>query len=205
MGKKESVQKEVVQKEHMQKPAVQKAAVVEAEAAPDIITGEPCAFCHEKTLTLMDSEVDVPFFGKCYLFSMDCSSCGYHKADVETEEENEPARYSVELSDEKDMRIRVIKSSTASVKIPHLGSIEPGDASNGYITNVEGVLNRLKKQIEIIRDDAEDEEDRKKAKNLLKKMTRIMWGQEKAKLIIEDPSGNSAIISDKAVKEKMKK
>jgi C4-type Zn-finger protein len=31
-----------------------------------------------------------------------------------------------------------------------------------------------------------------------------MWGQEKLKLIIEDPSGNSAIISDKAVKSKLK-
>ena len=43
-----------------------------------------------------------------------------------------------------------------------------------------------------------------KAKNLLKKIQKISWGQEKAKLIIEDPSGNSAIISEKAVKSKLK-
>jgi zinc finger protein len=189
----------------MGKKVVHEQPEVKAESAPEVITGEPCAFCHQKTLTLMDSEMDVPFFGKCYLFSMDCSSCGYHKADVEAEEEHDPVRYTLEISDEKDMRIRVVKSANATVKIPHVGSIEPGDASNGYITNVEGVLNRIKKQIEVIRDDAEEEEDRKKAKNLLKKMTKIMWGQEKGKLIIEDPSGNSAIISDKAVKEKMKK
>ena len=61
------------------------------------------------------------------------------------------------------------------------------------------------KQLEIIRDnDEEEEESRKKAKNMIKKLHRVIWGQEKQKLIIEDPTGNSAIISDKAVKEKMK-
>ena len=105
------------------------------------------------------------------------------------------------------MKIRVIKSSEATVKIPYIGSIEPGETANGYITNVEGILNRMKNQIEHLRDaaDADEEEVKTKAKNQLKKMTRIMWGQEKAQLIIEDPSGNSAIISPKAVKGKMKK
>jgi zinc finger protein len=101
------------------------------------------------------------------------------------------------------MKIRVVKSSNAIVKIPHVGSIEPGEASNGYITNIEGVLQRMKKMIEVLRDDSEDEEDKKKAKNLLKKLLRVMWGQEKLKIMIEDPSGNSAIISDKAVKGKL--
>jgi len=109
----------------------------------------------------------------------------------------------LEISAESDMKIRVIKSSNATVKIPHIGSIESGETSNGYITNVEGVLNRIKKQVEYLRDDAEDEEDKKKAKNVIKKLTRIMWGQEKAKLIIEDPTGNSAIISEKAVKSRL--
>src|SRR3989344_4163882 len=50
----------------------------------------------------------------------------------------------------------------------------------------------------------EDEENKKKAKNLLKKILNITWGKEKQKIIIEDPSGNSAIISDKAVKSSLK-
>ena len=83
-------------------------------------------------------------------------------------------------------------------------SIEPGPASSGYITNVEGVLNRIKHQIEQAKESEEDNEAKKKAKNMLKKLNRVMWGQEKLKIIIEDPSGNSAIISDKAVKSKLK-
>jgi zinc finger protein len=103
------------------------------------------------------------------------------------------------------MKIRVVKSSNANVKIPHVGDILSGPSSNGYVTNIEGILNRMMKQLEIIRDNEEEEEEsRKKAKNMIKKLHRVIWGQEKQKFILEDPTGNSAIISDKAVKEKLK-
>ncbi|MFH1917113.1 MAG: ZPR1 zinc finger domain-containing protein [Nanoarchaeota archaeon] len=176
-----------------------------AAKEPDVLTGEPCPFCHQKTLTLMEGELEVPFFGMCFVFSMDCSSCKYHKADVEAAEEKEPSKFTFEISKEEDMKVRVVKSANGKVTIPYVGSIEPGEAANGYITNVEGVLNRIKKQVEFLRDYSDDEGDRKKAKNLLKKLTKVMWGQEKVKLIIEDPTGNSAIISDRAKKEKLKK
>lgn len=169
----------------------------------NVIKGEMCAFCHKKKLTLMESDRDVPFFGKLFIFSMNCEGCGYHKADVEAAETHNPAKYTLEVDCEEDMKIRIIKASTATVKIPHVGSIEPGEASNGYITNVEGVLNRLKKQVEFLRDGAEDKADVKKAKNIIKKLIRVIWGQEKLKLILEDPAGNSAIISEKAVKSKL--
>ncbi|KYK26055.1 hypothetical protein AYK26_01245 [Euryarchaeota archaeon SM23-78] len=172
----------------------------EAESAPTVIKGETCPICHNKTLTLSESDMDVPFFGKTYIFSMDCSSCGYHKADVEAEEKKPACKYTLEINSEKDMHIRVVKSSNATVKIPHVGSIEPGESSNGYVTNVEGILQRFKKMTDVLREEAEDKVEQKKAKNMIKKLTRVMWGQDKAKLIIDDPSGNSAIISEKAKK-----
>lgn len=171
----------------------------------EVISGEICPFCHEKKLTLMDIKKEIPYFGVCYLFSMDCSGCGYHKADIEAEKEQEPCKYTIEIDSEKDMSIRVVKSSNATIRIPHVGNIEPGAASNGYVTNIEGILNRMMKQLEAIQANEEEDEDaRKKAKNMIKKLKRVIWGQEKQKLIIEDPTGNSAIISPKAVKEKLK-
>jgi len=163
-----------------------------------------CPICHKKTLTLTEAEEEVPYFGKTYLFSMSCASCKYSKADVESVGQKEPCRYTFEITKEEDMKVRVVKSSTATVKIPHVGSIEPGSASEGYVTNIEGILQRMKKTIEDLKENSEEKEDIKKAKNLLKKLTRIMWGQEKAKVVIEDPGGNSAIISDKAEKSKLK-
>ena len=102
------------------------------------------------------------------------------------------------------MKIRVVKSSNATGKIPHITTIDPGEASNGYVTNVEGIIRRIKSQLEILKEDPEDKEGAEKARNMIKKLNRVTWGEEKLKLIIEDPTGNSAIISDKAVVEKMK-
>ena len=170
---------------------------------PEVLEGQECPICHKKALMLTEREMDVPYFGRVFLFSMDCTDCKYHKADVECAEVHEPAKYSYEITSEEDMKVRVVKSGEGTVKIPHVGSIESGPASNGYVTNIEGVLNRMKHQIKEIADNAEEKEDRKKAKNLLKKLQKIMWGQEKCKITIEDPTGNSAIIHEKAVKSKM--
>jgi len=173
-------------------------------AKPETLENQPCPLCHQKTLTLAEEETEVPYFGKAYVFSMTCSNCKYHKADVEATEKKEPVKYSFEIGSEKDMNVRIVKSSEAIVKIPHITTITPGAASQGFITNIEGIFRRVKHQTEVLRDTAEDKADRKKAKNLLKKINKIMWGQEKCKIIIEDSSGNSAIISDKAEKSSLK-
>ena len=171
---------------------------------PETMPGQSCPLCHKNTLILTEEETEVPYFGKVFLFSMTCDNCKYHKADIEAAEKKDPCRYTFEISNENDMKVRVVKSSEATIKIPHITEITPGPASQGFVTNIEGVLNRVKYQIETLRDTAEDGEDRKKAKNLLKKILKITWGQENQKIIIKDPSGNSAIISDKAEKSSLK-
>ncbi len=171
----------------------------------DVLPSQPCPMCRENTLTLTEKEDNIPYFGNIYIFSMTCSNCKFHKSDVESVEERVPCRYILDISSEEDMKIRIVRSSQATVKIPHVVTIEPGTAANGYVTNVEGIINRVKGQLQQAKEDDEDEEAQKKAKNLLKKLNRVTWGEEKIKIIIEDPSGNSAILSDKAVAEKLKK
>lgn len=168
------------------------------------VTGETCPFCNKKTLTLTEARREVPFFGVCYIFSMDCSNCKYHKADVESEEDHGKVKYSFTVENEEDLKVRVVKSSNATVKFGSIGSMEPGESANGFITNVEGLLNRIKHQVETLRDVASDDGDKetlKKAKNHLKKLTRVLWGQEPLKITLTDPTGNSAIISPKAEKK----
>ena len=136
--------------------------------------------------------------------SSDLEACGYRRADVEPAERKEPCKYTLEVSSEHDLNIKVVKSGEATLKIPHIISIEPGPASEGYITNVEGLLDRVKKMVESAMN-AEDDDDaaKKKGKNMLKKLNRVMAGQDSLKIIIEDESGHSAIISDKAQKSKL--
>jgi zinc finger protein len=169
------------------------------------LENQPCPVCHKKSLVLTEEEMDIPYFGKTYLFSMACTNCKYSKSDVEAEEMKEPCRITFNVEKEADMKVRVVKSSEANIKIPQLRmSMESGPASDGYISNIEGLLTRFEKIIEDERDLAEDDDVKKYAKNLLKKIRKVKWGEMPLKIIIEDPSGNSAIISDKAVVEKLK-
>ena len=172
----------------------------------DTLEGQECPVCNSKTCTLTQMDRHIPFGKKdilIYVFSMTCSSCKYHKADVEFAEEHNPIKITLDIDKEDDMKIMLVKSGEATIKIPHITTIEGGPASNGYITTIEGLFNRVKKVIEMARDSAENDEEKKKAKNLLKNITRIIWGQEKCRIIIEDKTGNSDVLSEKAVKGKI--
>lgn len=165
---------------------------------------QSCPICRQSTLTLCEDEREIPYFGQVYLFSMTCGNCGFHKSDVECAEQHNHVKYIIMVNHEEDMKIRVVKSSEATVKIPHIVTITPGPASMGYVTNVEGILKRVVHRIETMRDAEENVEVKKKARRMLKKLHRVMWGQESVKIILEDPTGNSAIVSDKADLVKLK-
>lgn len=156
----------------------------------ELIEKQECPVCREKAMRLIQEEREVPHFGKCYLMSMNCTKCLYHSSDIEVEKK-------------EDLNVKVIKSGEATIKIPQLRmSVTPGASSIGYISNIEGVLRRFKKIIEDQRNTAEDPETKKTAKNLLKKFWKAECGELVLKIVIEDPSGNSAIISSKAVVSK---
>lgn len=170
----------------------------------DELKNQKCPTCKKNTLTLIEETYNIPNFGKCFLMSMSCSNCHFHKADVEAEERKPPCKYTFTIKNKSDLNIKVIKSSEATVKIPQLRlSVTPGSSSIGYITNIEGVLSKFKKIIEEQRDASEDPSLKKKAKNLLKKLWKVECGDLALKIIIEDPSGNSVILSNKAEHKKL--
>lgn len=167
------------------------------------IKNQPCPFCGEKKATLNEQDIEIPYFGRVFVLSMDCSACGTRKSDIEPAETKEPAKFTLDVTSEDDLNIKIIKSSQATVKIPRIITIESGPASNGYVTNVEGLLEKVKK---IIQSNAESEDDpsaKKKAKNLIKKLNKVLVGREPIKIIIEDTTGYSCIVSDKAQKGKI--
>ena len=162
-----------------------------------------CPICGKNKATLREEEVEIPHFGRIFVLSVDCTGCGYRKSDIEPAEKKEPCKYSFEVSSDDDLNVKVIKSGDATIKIPHIITMEPGPTSSGYITNVEGLLERVKKIIESAVEGEEDQSLKKKAKNQIKKLNKVLVGREKLKIIIEDSTGHSAIISDKAVKGKL--
>jgi zinc finger protein len=165
-----------------------------------------CPFCHAKAMELSEEEREIPYFGKVYMMSMSCSSCNFYKADIEAAEEQDPCQLTFVSENQEDLKVRVVKSSQAVVKIPTLRmSVEPGSTSIGYISNIEGLLRRFKRIVEQERDASDEKDTKTKCKNLLKKIWKIECGELPMKIVIEDPSGNSAIISEKTEIKKLKK
>jgi zinc finger protein len=173
------------------------------------LPGQECPTCREKALTLMQDELDIPFFGKVFLFGMQCDSCGFKKSDLEAAEMKDPCKYEIEITEKDDLNIRVVKSSHATVKWPDFKiTIEPGVSAQGFVANIDWMLNDLQDIQKVLEFNKETEEDKPKKKRMRKMIDKILDikdGKEKAKLIIEDPTGNSAIISDKATKSALKK
>ena len=172
----------------------------------DKLENQECPFCGEKKAILIEDEIEIPFFGKVAIFSLQCSACSTKISDVEALEKKEPSRYEFTIENKKDLEVRVVRSSEGKISFPSLRiSINPGPSAEGFISNTEGLIQKIKKILESQRDQADDPKIKKKAKNLLKKLWKVECGEEKLKIVIEDKSGNSAIISEKAIVKKIKK
>jgi len=104
-----------------------------------------------------------------------------------------------------DLDIRVIRSISGTIRIPELGiNIEPGPASESYVSNVEGVLCRIEDVVGMVtRWEDEPSGSVNRAHEILELLRQVRLGELGITIIIEDPLGNSAIISDKAISEVM--
>jgi zinc finger protein len=113
----------------------------------------------------------------------------------------EPARWSVGVNGAEDLAIRVVRSTAGIISIPELGvTIEPGPACEGFVSNVEGVLWRVMEAVESVISWA-DGEDLSRAQEIQKTIQRALEGSVPFTLVLEDPCGNSAILSKGATKE----
>ncbi len=169
------------------------------------VENEQCPVCGKNTATFTEYEIEDPYAGVLFIFSLKCSSCAYKKADLEFENPGQPAEYTIKIETLEDLNIRVIKSGECEISIPKLG-VSVDSTLNGefFVSNIEGVLKRFKDQINLLKDGEEDKDVRKRIKNLLKKFEKVLAGEESLTLKLRDLSGNSAIISDKVTIKKIK-
>jgi zinc finger protein len=111
-------------------------------------------------------------------------------------EQNDPAKYVLEIN-KNNLSVRVVRSQSATVIIPEIGvKVEPGPKSEGYVTNVEGVLTRFESAVKKALNLFDDAESQKNAKDTLNKIQELKKGNGTATLIILDPFGQSNIVSE---------
>ena len=98
--------------------------------------------------------------------------------------------------------MRVIKSGTATVSIPEFkATITPGPHSEGYISNVEGILLKIEDALTFMLATAKGSRLRR-GEMLLKRMRMARESKPGFTFVIKDPLGNSAIVSSKPGKVK---
>ncbi|UTB33328.1 MAG: ZPR1 zinc finger domain-containing protein [Methanobacterium sp. ERen5] len=163
-----------------------------------------CPVCKGRnTLEMTSKTEEIPYFGEILESTIICSECGYRHTDTICLEQKEPVYYSLLIS-KANINARVVKSQTATLSIPDLGlKVEPGPKSQGYVSNVEGVLNRFGSAVETAIEWAEEPEVKENALKIIEKIEDIKSGDGSATLIIEDPFGHSIIIHDDAKHRKL--
>ena len=127
--------------------------------------------------------------------------CSFRFADTMILTQREPVRYEMPIETIEDLNARVVRSTSGTIRIPELGiDVEPGTVSDSYVTNIEGVLDRIRDVVITASKWVKDDKEKYAiGMGILKKMNDARLGKQKLTVIIEDPLGNSAIISDKAV------
>ena len=164
-----------------------------------------CPICKStKSLDVTTKAQKIPYFGEILESTYICNKCGYKHSDTICIDQKEPVKYTIILNKEK-LNVRVVKSQSASLSLPELGlKVEPGPLSQGYVSNVEGLLKRFEKAVKIALSWTEDDEGQKRALELLNEIERVKTGDKEVTLILEDPFGHSIIMDGDAVKSKLK-
>jgi len=168
----------------------------------NLTTNANCPVCCKEMQFLWETR-EIPYFGEVMVIAGTCV-CGFRHSDTMLLRQKEPVRYTIEVTELDDMDVRVIRSSSGTIRVPELGvDVEPGYASEAYVSNLEGVLARISEIVAFATRsacEAGDVERTRRGEAILEKIRLARNGHFRLTVLIEDPMGNSAIISEKAVR-----
>jgi len=176
----------------------------------------PCPICSEEGKLRMVANVDeIPYFGEHTQVTVMCHGCGWRQTDFIPAEGKKAGASSLVLNDSKKLRSRVVRSSSCTVRIPELDlEVMPGTNSTGYVSNIEGVLNRFVDIINMVRRDVErdiandsvvSEENSNALSTLDGLLTSISQAGDQSIFTVEllDPHGHSMILDPDAVEREL--
>lgn len=165
------------------------------------VTRSICPLCRKELLTHW-YPAEIPFFGEVLHITSQCE-CGFRCSDTLILTQRKPVRYELKVKNPGDLDARVVRSLSGTIHIPELGvDIEPGPASESFVSNIEGVLDRVTDILEMVMQWGEKEKT-ERAKDLISTIDKVKAGECEVTIILEDPMGNSAIISQHATSREL--
>ena len=167
----------------------------------------PCPVCSKFGDVYMIAHVsEIPYFGEHTQVTVMCHSCGWRQTDFIPAVGKKAGGWSLVIENEDNLKSRVVRSSSCTVKIEELDlQVFPGSSSTGYVSNVEGVLNRFLKIIDMVFDDLKNDtevHDEEIARLESMKTQIINLGKKESNsltLTLLDPHGQSMIIDKSAI------
>ncbi|MCD6488496.1 MAG: ZPR1 zinc finger domain-containing protein [Desulfurococcales archaeon] len=161
-----------------------------------------CPICRHN-MVVEEFLYELPLVGKVLIASGTCKNCGYRYVDVRLAEPREPRRIIYRVEKPGDENTVLIRASTAGILIPDVGvEIIPGPAARGYITTIEGLILDIIEKTEFLC--SSPDADKEKCKEKLEELEAARDARKQYTVIIVDPEGVSAILSEKAKIEKLR-
>ena len=166
----------------------------------------PCPVCQKSGNLFMIAHVDdIPYFGEHTQVTVMCHDCGWKQTDFIPAEGKKAGCWSLKITNEKQLNSRIVRSSSCTISIPELDlQVNPGSNATGYVSNVEGVINRFLEIVRVVLRDLIADED--KDEGDIQRLTQFITSLENAgkdennqiTLELLDPHGHSMIVDKDA-------
>ncbi|MAP85367.1 MAG: hypothetical protein CL979_02150 [Euryarchaeota archaeon] len=159
----------------------------------------PCPQCFEDgALMMLAMSSEIPYFGEHTQITVVCESCGWKHTDFIPSDGEKPGYSCLVVDDEEKCLARVVRSSSCTIRIPELDlEVSPGGSSTGFVSNVEGVINRFEDALgSIIRGNADDTSVLEASLKLIEDLRNMKEGKSDFIIELLDPMGRSQIIHD---------
>ncbi|KAM9660002.1 zinc finger protein ZPR1 isoform 2-T2 [Trichechus inunguis] len=102
-----------------------------------------CMNCYRNGVTRL-LLTKIPFFREIIVSSFSCEHCGWNNTEIQSAGriQDQGVRYTLTVRAQEDMNREVVKTESATTRIPELDFEIPAFSQKGALTTVEGLINR---------------------------------------------------------------
>ncbi|XP_027435280.1 zinc finger protein ZPR1 isoform X1 [Zalophus californianus] len=139
----------------------------------------------------------IPFFREIIVSSFSCEHCGWNDTEIQSAGriQDQGVRYILTVRAQEDMNREVVKTDSATTRIPELDFEIPAFSQKGVLTTVEGLISRAVSGLEQDQPArrANEKAVAERIDEFIVKLKELKQVASPFTLIIDDPSGNSFV------------
>ncbi|TVU44880.1 hypothetical protein EJB05_04342, partial [Eragrostis curvula] len=170
----------------------------EAHATPLHEIESLCMRCGENGITRLLLTL-IPHFREVVLMAFECPHCNERNNEIQFAGQLQPKgccyRLAVPAGQSEILNRQVVKSESATIKIPELDFEIPPEAQRGTLSTVEGIIMRAVDELQALQDERKkvDPQKAEAIDQFLLKLRSLGSGEAAFTFILDDPAGNSFI------------